>query len=80
VLFHELLTGQLPYAGNSIAEVLEQHRKARPPRLPDPLGRYQPLLDRLLAKRPPERVPTAKAFLEALAAAGSTSSERSPNR
>jgi serine/threonine-protein kinase PpkA len=80
VLFHELLTGQLPYAGNSIAEVLEQHRKARPPRLPDPLGRYQPLLDRLLAKRPPERVPTAKAFLEALAAAGSPSSERSPNR
>jgi serine/threonine-protein kinase PpkA len=80
VLFYELLTGQLPYAGGSIAEVLEQHRKARPPRLPEPLARYQPLLDRLLAKRPPERVPTAAAFLEALAAAGAPSSERSPNR
>jgi tRNA A-37 threonylcarbamoyl transferase component Bud32/DNA-binding response OmpR family regulator len=80
VLFYELLTGQLPYAGSSVAEVLEQHRKARPPRLPDPLARYQPLLDHLLAKRPPERVPTAQAFLEALAAAGPPSSERSPNR
>lgn len=80
VLFFELLTGQLPYAGASVAEVLEQHRKARPPRLPDPLVRYQPLLDRLLAKRPPERVPTAQAFLEALAQVGPSSSERSPHR
>lgn len=80
VLFHELLTGRLPYAGHSISEVLEQHRKARPPRLPEPLAHYQTLLDRLLAKRPPERVPTAAAFLEALAAASRPSSERSQNR
>jgi tRNA A-37 threonylcarbamoyl transferase component Bud32/CheY-like chemotaxis protein len=80
VLLHELLTGQLPYAGQSVAEVLEAHRRARPPRLPESLGRYQSLLDRLLAKRPPERVPSAQAFLDALAAARASTSERSSNR
>lgn len=69
IVFYEMLTGQLPYAGQSVAEVLEQHRKARPPRLPEPVARFQPVLDRLLAKRPPDRPPSATAFLEALATA-----------
>lgn len=80
VVFYELLTGQLPYAGQSVAEVLEQHRKARPPRLPEAVARFQPMLDRLLAKRPPDRLPSAAAFLEALAAAGAPSPTRSSTR
>lgn len=77
VLLYELLTGQLPFPGNTIAEVLEQHRKARVPRLPDGLQRYQNLIDRLLAKRPPERVASAQAFLDALASARAPTTERS---
>lgn len=80
IVFYEMLTGQLPYAGQSVAEVLDQHRRARPPRLPEPVARFQPVLDRLLAKRPPDRLPSAQAFLEALAAAGAGSPTRSPTR
>jgi serine/threonine-protein kinase PpkA len=80
IVFYELLTGQLPYAGQSVAEVLEQHRRARTPRLPDRLLRFQPVLERLLAKRPPERLPSASAFLEALATASAGASSRSPTR
>jgi serine/threonine-protein kinase len=80
VTLYQMLTGQLPYAGQSVAEVLEQHRRARTPRLPDRLLRFQPLLERLLAKRPPERLHSASAFLEALATASAGASSRSPTR
>lgn len=80
IVFYEMLTGQLPYAGQSVAEVLEQHRKARPPRLPESVARFQSILDRLLAKRPPDRLPSAAAFLEALAATSAASPQRSPTR
>jgi tRNA A-37 threonylcarbamoyl transferase component Bud32/ActR/RegA family two-component response regulator len=76
VLFHELLTGALPFGGETVAEILAQHVRARPPRLPPPLAHYQPLLDSLLAKRPPDRPASAAAFLEALATASATPPER----
>ena len=78
VLFHELLTGKLPFAGETVPEILNQHLKSRPPRLPAQLAHYQPLLDDLLAKRPPDRPASAAAFLDALAKASATPSERRP--
>jgi eukaryotic-like serine/threonine-protein kinase len=66
VVMYEMLTGQVPFAGQSVAEVLEQHRNARAPRLPERLGRLQPILDRLLAKRPADRWPSAHAVVDAL--------------
>jgi tRNA A-37 threonylcarbamoyl transferase component Bud32/ActR/RegA family two-component response regulator len=72
VVMHEMLTGQIPFAGQTVAEVLDQHRTARPPRLPEQLSRFQPVLDRLLAKRPAERWPSARAVVDALTAAGGT--------
>ena len=77
ILFHEMLTGKLPFAGQTVAEVLDQHRKSRPPRLPGALSRYQAVLDRLLAKRPTERLASAEAFLGALGAARSSTANRS---
>jgi eukaryotic-like serine/threonine-protein kinase len=79
VLFHELLTGSLPFAAESVPEILAQHLRARPPRLPAHLARYQPLLDNLLAKRPPDRPASAAAFLEALASASAIPPERRPS-
>jgi hypothetical protein len=46
--------------------VLEQQRNAAPPRLPERLQRYQPLLDALMAKAPAARMSSASAVLEAL--------------
>ncbi|MBS0374934.1 MAG: protein kinase [Proteobacteria bacterium] len=77
VLFYELLTGSLPFNAETVPEILALHLRARPPRLPKPYARYQPLLDSLLAKRPPDRPASAAAFLEALAAAGAAPPERS---
>lgn len=71
---HEMLTGQIPFGGQTVAEVLDQHRTARPPRLPERLSRFQPVLDRLLAKRPTERWPSARAVVDALTAAGGSES------
>jgi DNA-binding NarL/FixJ family response regulator len=70
VIFHELLTGQVPYGGDSVAAVLAQHRRKAPPQLAESLARYQPLLDALRAKRPEDRLESAEAVLKALASLG----------
>jgi serine/threonine protein kinase len=77
-LFHELLTGRPPFTAESLPDLLELHRRARPPRLPHAIARFQPLLDSLLAKRPTERTPTARDFLDALAR--HVPPDRSPQR
>lgn len=56
ILLHELLTGQKPYRGRSIPEILDQHVKAPVPSLPAEWAPYQPLLERLLAKTPEARL------------------------
>jgi serine/threonine protein kinase len=55
VLFHELLCGRPPYVAATPLEVIAQQLVAPVPRLPSPLARYQPLLERLLEKRPQHR-------------------------
>ncbi len=79
VLFFELLTGSLPFNAETVPEILAQHLRARPPRLPAHLAHYQPLLDSLLAKTPPDRPASAAAFLEALASVSATPPERRPS-
>ena len=67
IILYEMLTGQKPYTGGSALDVLQQHVSAPPPRLPEPLARYQPLLARLVAKARTERFASAA---EIVAAAG----------
>jgi eukaryotic-like serine/threonine-protein kinase len=55
VIFHELLCGRTPFAGKTPLELIAQQLVAPVPRLPSPLARFQPLLDRLLDKRPQHR-------------------------
>lgn len=76
VIFYELLTGNVPYAGETIAAVLAQHRRTATPRLPTPLAPYQGLLDALMAKRPAERMESAGSLLEALEQLRATQSQR----
>jgi tRNA A-37 threonylcarbamoyl transferase component Bud32 len=68
VVWFEMLAGMLPFRGNNLGEVLEAHNSGEVPRLPPRLKRYQPVVDRLLAKAAAERYPSAVDFLAALAA------------
>jgi serine/threonine protein kinase len=67
VMFYEMLTGERPFRGNSIVAIIQAHRHDPLPLLPEELGRFQYLLDGLLAKNPQDRFPSATAALAALA-------------
>ena len=66
VLLYEMLTGEKPFAGESFAATLIAHIKEPVPRLPPHLARLQPLLDRLLAKKPEERYRTGAELVKAI--------------
>jgi len=68
IVLYEMLVGALPYAGDNLVQVLAGHRAAPVPRLPQRVLRYQPIIDRLLAKDPADRYPSAALFLEDLSA------------
>jgi serine/threonine-protein kinase PpkA len=66
ILLHELLTGRVPFTGDSPIAVCMQHLTAPLPILPPRFAMLQPVLDRLLAKSPSDRYVSAEAFLDAL--------------
>jgi serine/threonine protein kinase len=68
VVLFEMLVGALPYTGNNLNEIFAGHRSGAVPRLPQRVLRYQPIIDRLLAKDPADRYPSAALFLEDLSA------------
>jgi serine/threonine protein kinase len=66
VIFHQMLTGEKPYVGETTDAILEQHKNAPLPVLREDLAIYQPLLNKLLAKDPAQRYGGAREVLEAL--------------
>jgi serine/threonine-protein kinase PpkA len=66
IICYEMLTGQKPYIGGTAMELLQQHVSAPLPQLPADLARYQPFLNRLLAKARGERFATAGEILSTL--------------
>ena len=72
VVLFEMLAGRLPFVGNTLGEIFAGHRSGAVPRLPARVARYQPLIDRLLAKAPADRYATAASFLADLNAVGSS--------
>ena len=66
VVLFEMLAGSLPYLGGNLAEIFAGHRSAPVPRLPQRMLRYQPIIDRLLAKNPDDRYASAALFLDDL--------------
>jgi serine/threonine protein kinase len=66
IILYEMLTGGKPYRAESPMAVIYKHRKEPVPQLAAGLDGMQPLLERLLAKLPEERFPTALAAAEAL--------------
>ncbi|MGA2709921.1 MAG: serine/threonine-protein kinase [Steroidobacteraceae bacterium] len=76
IVFYEMLAGSLPFRGNNLTDILNAHRNAAPPPLPAALARYQPVIDRVLAKNPNDRYPSAGHFLEALRDAGGSAAHK----
>jgi formylglycine-generating enzyme required for sulfatase activity len=65
VLF-EMLTGQQPYRADDVITLALKHCSEPAPPLPHELSGLQPVLDKLLAKRPDQRFDSAKAVIRAV--------------
>ncbi len=66
IIFFEMLTGAVPFTGDSPAQIVFHHMHDEIPLLPLPLRHLQPLIDNMLAKNPAERYPSALAARRAL--------------
>ena len=63
VIFYEMLTGSKPFDGDTAMAVIVRHRQAPIPVLPASMREFQPLIERMLAKRPDERFQSIEEFL-----------------
>jgi serine/threonine-protein kinase PpkA len=68
VLCYEALAGQPPYDGEDGFAVAFAHVHDPVPALPEEVARWQPLIDRAMAKDPAKRYPDCAAFIEGLRA------------
>lgn len=59
VIFYEMLTGQRPYDADSAMGIIYRHARAPLPQLPASYAQYQPLIDRMMAKKPDDRLQQA---------------------
>lgn len=60
VIFYEMLTGQKIFEPANAVTLVRMHVEAPIPRLPERFAGYQPLLERLLAKKPEDRFQSAR--------------------
>lgn len=58
-IFYEMLTGEKPFRSSSIIDVVIQHKQAPIPVLPEEYAEFQPLLNRMMAKKRDERIADA---------------------
>ena len=63
IILFQMLAGAKPFAGDDAESILECHRHQPVPALPAGLETYQPLIERLLAKQPHERFPSARELI-----------------
>jgi serine/threonine protein kinase len=71
VMLFEMLTGRKPFTADNPMAIIYMHRNAPMPRLPESLTDLQPLLERMLGKRPEDRFTDAMDTVRALDAARS---------
>src|SRR5206468_7796577 len=73
IVYQELLTGQRPFNGTNVRQLIVQHLQAAPNLSPLPPGEQGPI-GRALSKVPDERYPTCAELVAALREAASTPS------
>lgn len=66
IVLYEMLTGKVPYDAEETLAIGIMHVSEPVPVLPKALSGHQALLDRLLAKDPNARYPTAEALIDAI--------------
>jgi serine/threonine protein kinase len=66
IMFYEMLVKKPPFEGGSGMQTAYAHVHTPPPRLPIEFAFAQPLLDRMLAKKPEDRFPDMKTFAREL--------------
>jgi DNA-binding NarL/FixJ family response regulator len=64
VMFFEMLTGKRPYEGDNALGVIMKHAREPIPRLPEHMKRYQPAIDRMMAKQPGQRFQSVDELLQ----------------
>ncbi len=66
IVLYEMLIGQPPFREGSAIEIMAAQVNLPPPKLPEQLRDFQPLLERMLAKKPDERFATANDMVNAV--------------
>jgi tRNA A-37 threonylcarbamoyl transferase component Bud32/DNA-binding response OmpR family regulator len=66
IMLYEMLTARKPFDGDTAMGIIYKHAKEPIPQLPAEFAVLQPLLERLMAKRPDDRYPSARAVLRAI--------------
>lgn len=66
IVLYEMLTGSVPFQGNSALSIGIKHLKEPIPPLPAHLIQYQPLINKILAKNPDERFQSGEDLAHAL--------------
>jgi class 3 adenylate cyclase len=64
ILFFEMLTGRRPFQADNAQALMYQHVNAPVPRLPSGLALYQPLVDKMMAKKKTDRFENANVLIE----------------
>ena len=64
VMMFEMLAGERPFRAESLEALLAQHVSAPPPALPAAHAALQPIIERLMAKKPADRYASARALLD----------------
>jgi len=65
IVYQEMLVGTLPFPGRTAAQLAKQHTQAEPQLMSLP-AEDRPIVAKALAKKPVDRFPTCRVFIEAL--------------
>lgn len=68
IIIYEMLTGSVPYGGDSAIAVSIKHVNNPIPMLPEHLAAFQPFIDKALAKHPDDRFQNGGELIDALQA------------
>ena len=65
-MFYEMLTGDKPYISATVFDVIIQHKQAPIPAFAEDLAEFQPLLNKMMAKKRDERFSDADEMVESI--------------
>ena len=68
IVLYEMLTGSVPYKARDIVTLALKHTDEPVPQLPKRLKEYQPLIDKMLAKKPGDRIKNAEGLIRLIEA------------